>query len=175
MSQCTSFASWPWSLTYDLDLRTWRIYPSTWLPCQNSRLYIFPRVTGALLYTGEIGFQLRDNLIWAVHHQNRPLTSGVGMLWLLGGRGHVMMACNDVSVNRRRLIMRLCLLSTHPLFPFFLYELTKILVHIFIWHCLSVKAVPEVKFNRDTPGIILANWPFFLRKAIRSWVKCLIC
>ncbi len=32
--------SWPWSLTYDLDLPTWPRYPSTWPPCKNSSLYV---------------------------------------------------------------------------------------------------------------------------------------
>ncbi len=30
------FLSWPWPLTYDLDLQTSPPYPSTWEPCQNS-------------------------------------------------------------------------------------------------------------------------------------------
>ncbi len=30
------------TLTYDLDLQTWPIYPSTWPPCQNSTLYVCP-------------------------------------------------------------------------------------------------------------------------------------
>ncbi len=31
----------PWPLTYDLDLRAWPRYPSTWLLCQNSSLYVY--------------------------------------------------------------------------------------------------------------------------------------
>ncbi len=34
--------SWPWPLTYDLDLSNWPRYPSTWPPCQNSSLYVCP-------------------------------------------------------------------------------------------------------------------------------------
>ena len=34
------FTWWPWPLTYDLDLRTWPRYPSTWPPCQNSGPYV---------------------------------------------------------------------------------------------------------------------------------------
>ena len=34
--------SWPWPLTYDLDLQTWPRYSSTWSPCQNSSLYVCP-------------------------------------------------------------------------------------------------------------------------------------
>ncbi len=33
---------WPWPLTYDLDLRTWARYPSTWPTCQNAGLYVCP-------------------------------------------------------------------------------------------------------------------------------------
>ncbi len=40
MSQGTFLTSWPWLLTYDLDLRTWPRYPSTWPPCQNSSPYV---------------------------------------------------------------------------------------------------------------------------------------
>ncbi len=40
--------SWPWPLTYDLDLLTWPRYPSTWLPCQNSSSHVcsFGRESG---------------------------------------------------------------------------------------------------------------------------------
>ena len=34
--------SWPWPLTYDLDLWTRPRYPSTWPPCQNPSLYVRP-------------------------------------------------------------------------------------------------------------------------------------
>ncbi len=33
---------WPWPLTYDLDLRTWPRYPSTWPSCKNSGPYVCP-------------------------------------------------------------------------------------------------------------------------------------
>ncbi len=36
------WTSWPWPLTYDLDLWTWPRYPSTWRPCQISSLYVSP-------------------------------------------------------------------------------------------------------------------------------------
>ncbi len=32
--------SWPWPLTYILDLRTWPTYPSTWPSCQKSSPYV---------------------------------------------------------------------------------------------------------------------------------------
>ena len=34
--------SWPWPLTYDLDLQTWPRYPSTWPTYRNSSLYVCP-------------------------------------------------------------------------------------------------------------------------------------
>ncbi len=34
--------SWPWPLTYDIDLLTWPRYASTWPPCQNSSMYVRP-------------------------------------------------------------------------------------------------------------------------------------
>ena len=43
MSQYTFLTSWPWHLTY--DLQTWPRYPPTWLPCQNSSLYVFRKVS----------------------------------------------------------------------------------------------------------------------------------
>ncbi len=39
-SEWTFLTSWPWPLTYDLDLPTWARYPSTWPPCKNSSLYV---------------------------------------------------------------------------------------------------------------------------------------
>ena len=36
MSQWTFLTSWPWPLTYGLDLQTWPRYLSTWPPCKNS-------------------------------------------------------------------------------------------------------------------------------------------
>ncbi len=41
-SLLTFLTSWPWPLTYDLDLKTWPRYPSTWPPCQNSSPYVCP-------------------------------------------------------------------------------------------------------------------------------------
>ena len=38
-SNWTFLTSWPWHLTYDLDLLTWPRYPSTWPPCHSS-LYV---------------------------------------------------------------------------------------------------------------------------------------
>ena len=32
--------SWPWPLTYDLDLLIWPRYLSTWPPCKNSSLHV---------------------------------------------------------------------------------------------------------------------------------------
>ena len=37
-----SFTSWPWPLTYDLDLLTWPKYASTWPQCHNSSMYVRP-------------------------------------------------------------------------------------------------------------------------------------
>ncbi len=34
--------SWPWPLTYDLDLQTWPRYPSTWPTYRNYSLYVCP-------------------------------------------------------------------------------------------------------------------------------------
>ncbi len=34
--------SWPWPLTYDIDLQTWPRYPSYWPPRQKSSLYVCP-------------------------------------------------------------------------------------------------------------------------------------
>ncbi len=34
--------SWPWPVTYDLDIRFWPRYPPTWPACKNSSPYVCP-------------------------------------------------------------------------------------------------------------------------------------